>query len=186
MSALLRSRAPLASNRAIGTLVVVVAVLLPWLSAGNHPLYSPDEGRYAAASRAMAEGGSWLVPTLYGRPHLTKPPLTYWLQAASMEVLGPTELAVRLPSLVSGSLAVLLAFGIGRGIGGTRTGVLASALLGMMPLFLGMSRLGTTDALLNLWWMGIIASALMAMHTGRARWWIAMWAAAAAGFPPFR
>ncbi len=56
------------------------------------------------AARAMVERSDWLVPYYRGEPFYDKPPLTYWLLAASFQGLGP--------SLFSGRLvAALLALG---------------------------------------------------------------------------
>jgi 4-amino-4-deoxy-L-arabinose transferase len=55
---------------------------------GVRPLWEPDEGRYGEAAREMAVGGDWVVPHLQGEPHLTKPPMTYWLAAAGLRLTG--------------------------------------------------------------------------------------------------
>src|SRR5262245_13578306 len=75
-----------------------------WISLSDHALSPRSEGRYASVSMEMLDGGDWLVPHLLGRPHLTKPPLIYWLQASCLRVLGHNEMAMRLPSAVAGSL----------------------------------------------------------------------------------
>ena len=58
----------------------------------------------------MADGGSWIVPQFRGHEHLTKPPMTYWLQAMSLRVIWHNEWAVRLPSLIAQSGTVLVGF----------------------------------------------------------------------------
>ena len=73
------------------------------------PLALPDEGRYAEISRWMLVSGDWLVPRLDGLPFFHKPPLSHWLQAASMAVLGVTPWAARLPGVL---LALLLVGGL--------------------------------------------------------------------------
>src|SRR5262245_13335251 len=92
--------------RVIMALVVLVSIAMPWIASWNHPLHAPDEGRYGTVSAAMAESGEWLVPRFRGMPHLTKPPLIYWLEAASIRALGRHEFALRLPSLAAGSLTL--------------------------------------------------------------------------------
>jgi hypothetical protein len=57
---------------------LAAAVLnLAWL--GRAPLFDTTEARHAEVAREFAADGHWLVPTLNGWPHLTKPPLTDWL-----------------------------------------------------------------------------------------------------------
>ena len=75
-------------------LVVVVAVRLATLPA--YPLLDPTESRYAEIARMMLETGNWLVPQVdYGVPFWGKPPLSMWLSAAAMAVLGVNEFAAR-------------------------------------------------------------------------------------------
>jgi len=169
-------------------LVLLIECLLPlWFSAGDHALYAPDEGRYGSISTNMLDSGNWLVPMRSGHPHLTKPPLTYWLQAASVKLLGEDELALRLPSLLAASLTVLLPFGIGLQWGGLVRGLLAAGLLSLTPLHLIIGRLAITDSMLTMCWTAALAAGLMAAWADPQRprrswgWAGLMWAAVAIG-----
>lgn len=55
------------------------------------------EGIVGSGARHMLREGSWAVPQLYGELYTFKPPLAYWLVAASFRLLGETVLALRLP-----------------------------------------------------------------------------------------
>ena len=80
-------------------LVVVLAVRLATL--GAYPLMDSTESRYAEIARKMLETGDWLVPQFdYGVPFWGKPPLSTWLSAAAMTVMGVGEFAARLPSFL--------------------------------------------------------------------------------------
>ena len=68
--------------------LLVLTLLLFGPRLGSIPLVDPDEGRYAAAARTMAETGDWVIPRFNGAPRLNKPPLAYWLQASFMLPLG--------------------------------------------------------------------------------------------------
>ena len=60
-------------------------------------LVGPDEPRYAAIGRAMAQSGDWITPRLWGRAWFEKPVLLYWMTAGGYRLgLGP-DLAPRLP-----------------------------------------------------------------------------------------
>lgn len=89
-------------------------VLLGWLvlavlaaTAGLRPLLIPDEGRYVGVAWEMLRSGDWAVPTLDGLPYFHKPPLFYWLTAASMRLLGLHELAARAAPLLSATVAAI-------------------------------------------------------------------------------
>jgi 4-amino-4-deoxy-L-arabinose transferase-like glycosyltransferase len=73
-------------------------LLLPALLlvlATLRPLALPDEGRYAEVGRWMWLSGDWLTPRLNGIPFFHKPPLLYWLEAATLSVFGATPWAAR-------------------------------------------------------------------------------------------
>ena len=90
-------------------------VLMAFAFQGTRGIYEPDEGRYTATAINMLESGDWLLPTLDGeRPHLTKPPVTYWAIAASVALLGYDEWAARLPGALAFVGTGLLLFGLGR------------------------------------------------------------------------
>jgi 4-amino-4-deoxy-L-arabinose transferase-like glycosyltransferase len=96
---------------------MAVAVLLGFALAfqGSRPLWEPDEGRYVTVALEMIHLDDYLVPRLHHEyPHFAKPPLTYWLIAASLRTFGTNEWAVRVPNALAFTATVLLVFGIGR------------------------------------------------------------------------
>ncbi|MGO8763600.1 MAG: ArnT family glycosyltransferase [Limisphaerales bacterium] len=115
---------------------------------GSRALNEPDEGRYSEIAREMLETGNWLVPHLWYLPHLDKPPMTYWLVAASMEVFGHNEWAVRLPLALAGLSGVWAAFLLGKAMGGRRVGVWSALILQSSVLYFVMARMLTTDIFL--------------------------------------
>lgn len=152
---------PLASDRRPFTtaerLILAASILLVWFLAWGHPLVPPDEGRYASVAAAMVDEGSWIIPEFRGEPHLTKPPLAYWLQAFAIRLIGHHEFAVRLPSLLATSATLLLLAAFARRTLGTRPAVLATAIAAVMPYTLIVGRLANTDALLGLFWLAALA-----------------------------
>ena len=53
------------------------------------PLTDKTEARYGEVARLMAETGNWIVPQIdYGVPFWAKPPLSTWLSAGSISLLG--------------------------------------------------------------------------------------------------
>lgn len=71
------------------------------------PLMDTTEARYGEIARKMAELNDWVTLWFdYGVPYWGKPPLAFWLTAASFEVFGVSEFAARLPHLIV-SLAII-------------------------------------------------------------------------------
>ncbi len=139
---------PARLSTALATLLAAL-VLLPLL--GHRILAEWDEGIYAEVSREMLHAHSWITPLWNTEPWLEKPPLLFWITAASYKLFGPTEFAARLPSALSGIALVAL---LHRWLL-PREGRLAawiSTLLLLSTLgFLHLCRVGETDVLLSLW-----------------------------------
>src|SRR5436190_19267848 len=60
------------------------------LFLGTRPLSVPDEGRYAEIPREMLVLHDFVTPHLNGVKYFEKPPLAYWLQAASIKLFNPS------------------------------------------------------------------------------------------------
>jgi 4-amino-4-deoxy-L-arabinose transferase-like glycosyltransferase len=88
-------------------ILLLLFALLGVYLVGNQsvPLWDRDEPRFAQTSRQMLQSGDWVVPRLYDSVRTAKPPLIYWVQAASMEVIGAQGpagvFAARLPSSIA-------------------------------------------------------------------------------------
>ena len=107
-------------------LIFWAAIYLPGLGSTE---IKGEEGRRILPAITMLDGGSWLIPSVGGKPFLRKPPLVNWLIAGAFKLTGVrNEWAARLPS----ALCVLgLAIGIvatsgGRGWINLETGVVAA------------------------------------------------------------
>ena len=103
------------------------------------PLQDPSEGRYAEVAQNMLISGDWVTPMTTEKgdptPFLGKPPLQFWLAAASLGVFGHTEFAARLPSLLAtlGTLFVVFRFAglyFTRSIGICAASIQLSSLIG--------------------------------------------------------
>jgi 4-amino-4-deoxy-L-arabinose transferase-like glycosyltransferase len=138
--------------RAVRLAIVLGALCLLMLffwRLGAAPLLEPDEGRYTEVPREMLATGDLVTPRLDGVLYFEKPPLHYWLTAASIKVFGLNEFAARLWSAAFGLLGVLLTWRLGVAVGGRRAGLVAAAVLGTSPLYVALGRLATLDMTLS-------------------------------------
>jgi 4-amino-4-deoxy-L-arabinose transferase-like glycosyltransferase len=170
------------SARATATTALCIAALaallfLPFL--GHVPLFDWDEINFAESAREMlVTGDSFRVQIDY-RPFWEKPPLFFWMQAASMRAFGVGEFAARFPNAMCGVLTLVLLFEIGRRLRGARFGrtwalVHAGSLL---PFFY--FKTAIIDPWFNLFMFGAVA--LAAVTAARYRRPKAVLAAAGAG-----
>lgn len=110
------------------------------------PFTDTTEARYAEIARKMVETGNWLTPQFdYGVPFWGKPPLHTWLSASGMQLFGISEVAARLPILLT-ALAVLYLIWIWvSDIIGRNAALVATVVLATMAMFFGASAFVMTD-----------------------------------------
>lgn len=130
---------------------------------GRTGLLGPDEPRYAAIGRAMAETGDFVTPRLWGEPWFEKPALLYWMTAAGHRLGLEAEWAARLPvALLSLAFLVFFFRAVRREFGDPEA-LCATAVLATSGGWLAFSSIGVTDlplaALLG-------AALLLAARTG--------------------
>jgi 4-amino-4-deoxy-L-arabinose transferase-like glycosyltransferase len=116
----------------ISKLVLAAALLAPFAFLA-HPLWEVDDARYAAVPAAMAASGDWALPRLNGLDYVEKPPLWYWLAAASYSVLGVGEAAARLPLALLALLTLAGVWWLGSWLGREDSGGGGSAAGGSLP-----------------------------------------------------
>lgn len=109
----LTAHASAARHTGLQASVALALLSFVWLAAlaWPRPLLLPDEGRYVGVAWEMMRSGDWLTPTLDGLPYFHKPPLFYWITAASMTLFGPSEWAARAAPLLGawvGAMALYL------------------------------------------------------------------------------
>ncbi len=105
-------------------------------------LMAHDEGIYAWRARWILESGGWLNPEII---HYGKTPGIYWLIASSFSLLGVSESAARLPTIIFSLSSVILLYEIVKIIVDRQTAWLAAAILGVEAFWLQYSRLCVPD-----------------------------------------
>ena len=120
------------------SLIILAALIIRVDTSWQYSLNPWDERFHALVAKNLIADP--LKPTLYRSPAvafdyrdwtsnhvwLHKPPVALWLMAGSMRVFGVNELAMRLPSLLLSTGAVLLTFLIGRVLFNERVALLAT------------------------------------------------------------
>lgn len=160
-------------NRWILLLLALAVLALGW-NLGRDRLLDPDEGRNAEVAREMAVTHDYLVPHLDGLPYLDKPVLYFAAAAAAIQVLGPGELAARLPAYLATIATILLVVWFARRRFGEEAAWLAGFALATMPMVLVYARTTIFDSTLSLW----TTAAVIAFAEERP---ILAWAAIGAG-----
>jgi len=153
--------------------LLALALLAMLLFHGSRGLYETTEGRYAECAREMAQTGTWLEPVLNGRPHWTKPPLTYLAIRLPYMALGPTTWAARLYLIPCFLATVAAVWWLAFRLWGDRPSARMSAMVyatTVTPLM--SSQAVSTDCLLTatlavaqaLFWEGLRNRSRLALH----------------------
>lgn len=139
-------------RRLFDDLLLITLLTLPllWAGLGNHHFWLNDEPFVAETAREMYAGGSLSVPTLNGEPFLEKPPLHYWLVAASFRLFGVTPVAARLPSALAVLFTIFATYFLGRRLCGRQAGRWAALLLPTFYLIFYIGHYCLVDATLML------------------------------------
>ncbi len=136
---------------------------------GGLPLMDPDESRYAEIPREMLELGDFVTPHLNYVMYIEKPPLYYWLTAASLKLFGETEFAARFFSALSGLASVVIVWYVGLRVFGRREGMFAGLILGTSIGYLVQARLNIIDVFLTCLMTGAMGSFLLASRPDEPR-----------------
>ncbi len=91
-----------------GLLLAFLACAFIFTGLNRFDLRGSTEPREAGVAAEMIQDHQFLLPTLNGQPFLEKPPLSYWLQAASIDTFDYEAFAPRVPSALAGIATVLL------------------------------------------------------------------------------
>ncbi|MBL8806100.1 MAG: glycosyltransferase family 39 protein [Rhodospirillales bacterium] len=143
---------------------------------GGYPLLDNNEGLYARIALEMRASGDWVIPHLLGLPYLEKPPLLYWLTAASFTLIGETEFAARLAPALSGISVVGCAYWLGARSGRALEGWIAGLIISTSIVTLAIGRTLYFDML----YTAILSLALSFAYVGLDRRRAGMIRAAAA------
>ncbi len=156
--------------------LLLCALVMALFQLGARGLWDPDEGRYSNVALLMVDTGDYLVPRRHHESlHVTKPPVTYWTIAASVEAFGRSEWALRLPMALAYVLTVMMMFGLGRVFVPARPWLPAVLYLAS-PVPLVAAGVITTDSLLA--FAETAAMLAYVQHRfagGTARWLDVMW-----------
>ncbi len=157
--------------------ILLLAAVVDLTGAQRIPLWDRDEPWYAECTREMVLSGDWVVPRFLGAWRQEKPPMIYWCQAVSIELLGESELAVRLPSTLSIVAATALLGIYVRRFSGDRRAIWSMFIFCSSGLAIAAGKFAITDALLMLSictgqaCLGLMYAAELAKR--RPAWWLA-------------
>lgn len=160
--------------------LICFALLLGFAFQGSRALWSTDEGRYVDGALQMLDSGNYLMPA-YSPDELnfSKPPLTYWIIAASLKLFGRNTWAARVPYALAYLLTILSLYDIGKRCVPAKPW-LPGLVYGCSAFPYFMANIVSTDVLLTLFeamaMLGFVRIAFGATQHHQRRFVLLMWA----------
>ncbi|MHB8596356.1 MAG: glycosyltransferase family 39 protein [Ktedonobacteraceae bacterium] len=128
---------------------------------------------YASAIRSMLDSWHNFFFVSFdpgGFVTIDKPPLGFWLQAASAKVFGFTPFSIFLPQALAGVVSVLLLYHLVRRHFGVVAGLLAALVLAISPISVVTNRNNIIDSTLVLVMLLGAWAVMRAAESGKLRW----------------
>jgi 4-amino-4-deoxy-L-arabinose transferase-like glycosyltransferase len=160
---------------------LVVVVIALSIHIGGFPLLDPDEGRNAEVGREMAATNDYVMPRLDGLPYLDKPIVYFAAEAAVMEVLGPTEVAARLPAFLFTLATAAFLWWFAKRVWGSEEAIIVGIVFLATPLAVGFSRTVIFDSALALFITMATAFLYLACEENTRKWTSLAWLAIGLG-----
>lgn len=160
--------------------VLLLIIFLSFFAhLGNLPLFDADEGAYSEVTREMLVNNDFTSALLNDIPFFHKPPLFFWIQAASIKILGLTEFALRLPSALAAFLWTASVFLFTRRFFNTRSAWYAALFMTSSFLVTVTGRAATPETMINLFMTLTLLNIYRFYNSGNKRYiyWSYMFAA---------
>src|SRR5205823_9144456 len=149
--------------------ILLISIVMNFYALGKNGFGS----YYPAAIRSMLDNWHNFFFVAYdpgGFVSIDKPPVGFWLEAASAKIFGFNSVSILLPQALAGVLSVLLLYYLVRRHFGVVTGLLAALALALNPISILTNRNVTIDSTLTLVLLLGAWTVLKAAETGRLRW----------------
>src|SRR5579863_4423068 len=163
----------------IALFLLILSVGLYIGTAGSPALDDDDvDAAHAMVSQEMLQRNDFVIPYMDGLRYLIRPPMHFWLVAASYKLLGESEFATRLPLALAVVGMVLLTFEFGRRFFGQRAGLYGALAVGTCLGMFIFTRIMIPEAIYALAFEGIFYLFLRSW-TGTLDSRVGYWGAAA-------
>lgn len=131
-------------------LLALACLLFLFFGLNFYPLIDVDETRYAVIARDLANCFDWNNLNLNTVPFLEKPPLYFWLVAASIKAFGEfTAFAVRFPIAILSTFLVFFTYHVGKKVISRKFGVISALILLSSFIYLVLSHIAILDMVLT-------------------------------------
>lgn len=143
--------------------IILICCILFFLGLGKRALWTPDETRYVAVAKEIADSGDWVTLRLNGTVYHEKPPVFFWLISIFSLLFGKfSEFSVRFPSAFAGLAGAIVTYLFAKKLFDERVALLSSLILVASLAYLGASRWVILDPVLTFF----VVSAIFLFYLG--------------------
>lgn len=122
-------------------IIILVCAILFFLGLDKRGLWVPDETRYIAVAKDIAESGNWVTLSLNGAIYHEKPPIFFWLISIFSLLFSKfSEFSARFPSAVTGLGGALITYLFAKRLFDDKVALLSTIILSTSLAYLGASR----------------------------------------------
>ncbi len=136
----------LSKNKRIILPLIIVLFYISFyflIDLSTQSLVAHDEGLYARRARLLEDSDNWFSPPFPSSHHKTLG--SYWFIALAIRLFGNSELAIRLPSVISSFLCLISSYLIALKITNKKSALISVFSLSSMPLWIQYSRYASPD-----------------------------------------
>ena len=137
------------SNRNIGWILAIIIAV--YCCAIGVDTMDEDASQYASLSFEMKHSGHYLQVFEQGKDYLDKPPLLFWIQSCSMQLLGENNFAIKVPAILFAILAIYATYRLAKLFYPLAVAQLAAIVLASCQALFLMTNDIRTDAILMGW-----------------------------------
>lgn len=141
-------------------IILVFAVLLVNFSGVFGTIFNIDSSLYAEISKSFSLSGDYLNIYVNGKEWLDKPHFPFWIAAFSMDIMGVSTLAYKLPSFVFFTIGLFYTFKLAKALYDENTAYLSVLILGSSLHIIVSNNDNRAEAIL----LGLIMGAVYYMY----------------------
>ncbi len=123
--------------------ILLFVLLYFFIDFSSQSLVAHDEGLYARRSQILEDSSNWFSPPFPSAHHKTIG--SYWFIALSIRFFGNSELSLRLPSILTSFICLIISYLIALKITNKKSALISVFSLSSLPLWIKYSRYASPD-----------------------------------------
>ncbi len=160
-----------ANHRKQVVFIMTLISVLYFYNFSVNDIWTPNESFYAESVREMFESGNFLDIQYNYEARYNKPPLTYWLIAASASIFGLNEFGIRLPMILLTIGSVWLTYLLGKRLYGEKGGIYAMLIMAVSVQLMAVKQYASPEIPLTFFFTLTLYCFIKAYHDEKTKYY---------------